>query len=150
MLDFRRGGTDLFLNPLCGVSYGKPGIKKDPECLIELMDRLFLDLVAAKSHQIQTIHPRGMAVTGGIRRDILDNLGASSDDGKRAHVHKLVYGHQAAYDRLILNGHMSCKSSIVGKNAVVSHRTVMGDVRIGHKEITVSHAGGLAIASAGV
>src|SRR3989338_6634139 len=82
-----------------------------------------------------------MAVTGGVWRDILDHHRTAADNREPAYAHKLMYGCQAAHYCLIFNSYMPGERAVIGKNTVISHYTIVGNMRIGHKEVVITDEG---------
>jgi hypothetical protein len=132
----------------CGVEVGdglgKISVLFEEESLVSGAEGAEVFVREATSLQSDLVDPPdrgGVPIDNGERRDVLDDLGDSSGDGVSPDPAELVDSGEARDDGVVVDPDMSGEGAIVGKNDMVSHLTVVGDVGVGEKKIVGTHAG---------
>ena len=80
---------------------------------------------------------RGISIGNQEGRDILYDLGATSDDGMGADAAELVDSAESPDHRVIAHHNVACQGAVVGENHMITDDAVMGDVGVG-EEISIT------------
>ena len=107
----------------------------------ERLTTLLVDTSPLHATNVHSENSGGLSVDHSKRRDILTNLGHTTEHGKLAHSHELVKSTHSTQNSLIFDLHMPCDTDRVGDDNLISENTVVGHMGVGHEEIVVSDGG---------
>ena len=74
-----------------------------------------------------------------VRRHVLQHARSAANHSVRPDPDELMNTGLPAYNRMIVNMHVTAQSDVVGKNRVVADNAVVRYMRIGHQKVTASH-----------
>lgn len=126
-------GLELLADGLAGLLDVEIGSAKEPVGFAEGTDDFGGESPAFESDLVDAAEFGRVAICDHERRDILDDLGAASEDGMASDPAELVNPAEAPDHRVILDDDVAGQSAVVGKNDVMAHGAIMGDVGIGQK-----------------
>ena len=110
--------------------------------MVNLADSFLAD---ASSLQSDGIHPESVRVAfgGSLRKwqHILRDRRSSADIGVCANSYELVHRTEGPHHGPILHRDMPPKSRSIGHDDMVANDAIMRDVRVGHEERVIPHAG---------
>ena len=98
-------------------------------------DVIFGKAAALQAHEVDAAGGGGIAIDNHEGRDVLDDLGATPNDGVRAEAAELVCCSQAGDDDVVLDDDVAGEADGVGKDDVIAELAIVGDVRITEQQV---------------